>query len=181
MWLRIALFYDVIYLRKPLLQYRWHQSNESQQFSGVAEIEHGLQAKLLVFEKYETRIPDSWVLKAGIFTYYENLAFDQAWYHYSRQQYREARPYLYFALKLQSLSGSAAITPEQIPALLETMEQIWFRKVENLWRHDQLAGERTVQKLINSLTNVDIALTIPVRKLMEAVAYKVAFRLGWRK
>jgi glycosyltransferase involved in cell wall biosynthesis len=45
MWMRLALAYDVGYFVEALVHYRRHDSNETHEFPGPAELEHALLAK----------------------------------------------------------------------------------------------------------------------------------------
>ena len=58
MWMRISLIYDVAYLAEPLVKYRWHDSNETWNYSGRPEgLQQRLEAKALVVAKSPDHFP----------------------------------------------------------------------------------------------------------------------------
>jgi glycosyltransferase involved in cell wall biosynthesis len=112
MWLRIAAFYDIAYLAEPLVKYRWHADNETNNFvTSVRGLEQVYAAKRIVLEKFPRRIPEAKELKASIAREYGTVALHQVYHHYHRQQFDRARQYLLFVLKVQ-------------PSLLKNMSDI---------------------------------------------------------
>jgi glycosyltransferase involved in cell wall biosynthesis len=67
MWLRIALHFDVAYLRTPLVHYRLHDSNETWRFKGLRELEEESRAKRIALDREPNRIPNSKALRRKVF------------------------------------------------------------------------------------------------------------------
>jgi glycosyltransferase involved in cell wall biosynthesis len=112
MWLRIAAFYDVAYVAQPLMSYRWHEDNETNNFTtSVRGLEQVYMAKRIVLDKFPARIPKAKELKASIAREYGTVALHQVYHYYHRQQFDMARQYLLFVLRIQ-------------PSLLKNMSDI---------------------------------------------------------
>jgi len=67
MWLRIALHFDVAYLKTPLVHYRLHDSNETWRFKGVRELQEEFRAKLIALDREPNRVPNSKTLRRKVF------------------------------------------------------------------------------------------------------------------
>lgn len=112
MWLRIAAFYDVAYLAEPLMSYRWHADNETNNFvKSVRGLEQVYSAKRIVLDKFPARIPRAKELKASIGREYGTVALHQVYHYYHQGQLDRARQYLSFVLRVQ-------------PSLLKNMSDI---------------------------------------------------------
>ena len=77
MWLRIALFYDVGYLRHPLVSYRRHADMQTETLSWSRQLEAGYLAKMLVLAKHPERVPDVDALGARVARDYRLRALDR--------------------------------------------------------------------------------------------------------
>ena len=51
MWLRMALQFDVAYLKDPLVLYRVHDQNETHRFGGHKELEQRYRAKMTALQR----------------------------------------------------------------------------------------------------------------------------------
>lgn len=155
MWMRIALFYDVAYLGKPLAKYRLHEGNESRNFQGSAELRHSYECKKIVLEKYPERIPNSQALRAIITEDLVEQALDRALDHYHRRQVDEAREYLAFALELHSTTIEHSSYDEYAHWLLKVIDKACQQPPEQQFNQDLSARQDLVarlQAIENSLT-----------------------------
>jgi hypothetical protein len=66
MWMRVALFYDVVYLAAPLVAYRRHDANETLAFQGLAAVEHAYRAKALLLDTHGARLADAPGVRAAV-------------------------------------------------------------------------------------------------------------------
>lgn len=98
MWLRIALFYDVGYLTRPLVRYRFHDGMETARFSWCEQLEQAYLAKTLVMEKYPDRVPDVDHLRRRLSQEYRDRALAQARKQIEQRQPGLAGEYLRVAL-----------------------------------------------------------------------------------
>jgi GT2 family glycosyltransferase len=181
MWLRIALFHDVAYLAEPLIKYRYHESNESHNFKGLAELEQYYLCKTIVLEKHPEAIPNYQELKLGLAKEYTRRALDWAFHHYHHCQFDQARQAVAFALTLHATS------------MMETANDHWSNEFLN-WLSETVKdlgksignGSQTnfqplnTQQIIAGLSGEDIAWQIPIRKLVKAMGFKVAKQPGLR-
>lgn len=115
MWMRISLFYDVAYLSQSLMQYRFHESNETRRFLDLDLIHIYITKKMLI-EKFPSILTEA---------YFENLVkdssqrvFDRAVYHFYQGQYKTAMQYLYF---LEDIRNTVK-EPEIIDAYINQLQ-----------------------------------------------------------
>lgn len=101
MWMRISLFSDVAYISKPLIQYRFHETNLTHTFLDL-DLIHIYLSKKMLLEKF----PE--LLGTG---YHEKLVkdssqrvFERAIHHYHIGQYKIAKQYLYFQEKIRNMT-----------------------------------------------------------------------------
>jgi glycosyltransferase involved in cell wall biosynthesis len=173
MWLRVALFYDIAYLVKPLLHYRRHAQNETLKFlGGVAELEQFYQAKTMILDKYPERIPNGQALKAAVAEAYAEQAVERAIQHYRQQQYPETRQYLAFATKTLAAASSYASAEESAYWFLQASEKVWPRLLEQ-----ERNSQPTEAEIINRLSGEEIGRRIPIRKIIKAIGFKIAAKL----
>ena len=66
MWLRLALQFDVAYLKEPLLLYRVHDRNETHRFKGLKELEQGYRAKMTALKRGAGNLPDAGAIRARV-------------------------------------------------------------------------------------------------------------------
>ncbi len=66
MWLRMALQFDVAYLKEPLLLYRVHDRNETHRFKGLKELEQGYRAKMTALKRGAGNLPDAEAITARV-------------------------------------------------------------------------------------------------------------------
>ncbi len=165
MWLRIGLFYDVAYLPEGLIKYRRHEAMETLNFSEVKALDHACQAKMRILEKYPEHIPDVENLKLQVAQDYQQQAVKQTIHHYQTQHYELAKQYLAFVIKIdEHISGNGS-NSEHVNWPLSPLE---------------LSFEAQ-QELLNSLSAEDIARRIGIRRMIQAIAFKVGNQpgLGW--
>lgn len=187
MWLRIALFYEVAYISKPLLKYRLHEKNETFNFKELDELEQYYLGKMLVLEKYPDRIPEYQQTKSRIALEYEQQALDWASRYYQRRQYDKVRRALSFAANIRTTVGLELPGNDQYLAWL--LKIIQETEAERDWPASPsvITPEALsynyhpdVQHILNQLSGEDIAWRIPVRKLVKAIGFKVAKQPGLR-
>jgi glycosyltransferase involved in cell wall biosynthesis len=121
MWLRIALFYDVGYLARPLVRYRRHDAMETLRLPRWDRLEQSYLAKALVLDRYRDRVPDVETLRRQVAGEYRDRALAQA-----RRALEEGRPgvaseYLKVMLAVcrhgSGLDGHGAIADEIVAGL----------------------------------------------------------------
>ncbi|HXC99539.1 MAG TPA: glycoside hydrolase family 99-like domain-containing protein, partial [Verrucomicrobiae bacterium] len=66
MWLRLALQFDVAYIKEPLLLYRVHDRNETHRFKGLKELEQGYRAKMTALKRSAGNLPDAEAITARV-------------------------------------------------------------------------------------------------------------------
>ncbi len=66
MWLRMALQFDVAYLKEPLILYRVHDRNETHRFKGLKEIEQGYRAKMTALKRAAANLPEAGAIQARV-------------------------------------------------------------------------------------------------------------------
>ncbi len=66
MWLRLALRFDVAYLKEPLILYRVHDRNETHRFKGLKEIEQGYRAKMTALKRAVANLPEAGAIQARV-------------------------------------------------------------------------------------------------------------------
>ena len=66
MWLRLALQFDVAYLKEPLVLYRVHDRNETHRFKGLKELEQGYRAKMTALRRGAENLPDAKAITARV-------------------------------------------------------------------------------------------------------------------
>ena len=180
MWLRLALFYDVAYLVEPLLKYRWHPSNETHRFKGLAGLKQSYQCKMMVLDKFPQKVSDYQAQKNQVTRDYEQQTLDHIWYHYRRQEFVEAKEYLHYALELRT-SSDRSYTDEEVNAwLLNLVDNVWLRE-QDASLAKELTAQAATQKFLRDLSSLDIAQTIPIRTLLRAIWQKILLhpKGGW--
>lgn len=100
MWMRMALFYDVGFIAAPLIQYRWHQHNETNRFKkSWREIEELHLAKSLILRKYAKHISDFPSINQHVKKEMVQRAIDQARSDYQHLRLREMFRCLWLVLR----------------------------------------------------------------------------------
>ncbi len=84
MWLKIAVFFSVIFLAGPLFKYRWHEQNETLRFSPRRNLEQKWKAKDGVLRRYAPELAGSGELKKQ-----NNRLFSGKFRRLAREQARE--------------------------------------------------------------------------------------------
>lgn len=193
MWLRLALWYDVYYLIKPLVKYRRHEANETLNFSGIKEIEQAFQARALALEKAADRLPGAAQLRADVINNHMRMAVDRAIERYEQGDRAQARASFAFALQLRAACPGE---PHQADE--------WFLAIVDRMLHDrphqpaaaasaaEPAGEEApilrqplryqpvFRQAIDEMTGRDIAENFSIQKIIKAVIHKIAARPAFR-
>jgi GT2 family glycosyltransferase len=158
MWMRIALFYDVAYLSEPLILYRIHTSNETQNYLTL-NIIHLYLCKWMLLEKYPEQFEPS---------YHEKLlqdiaqrVFERIVLLYQQQQYQTARQYLFFLEEIRKMSGKPGLIDEYIKRLSSYKNQ-----ASDIDRISQNKGELE-QKRVGVLKYAPDRSWRPVRSLRK--------------
>jgi len=158
MWLRIALHYNVAYLNEPLVKYRRHNGNETLNFTGAKELQAYYQARMLILEKYPERIPQASILKAKVTREHVDLSLERALGLFRDGQYEEAERYLIFASEVhRSTSQCGPAEPVSRPA-----------------------GRAAERHIVDDISGEELAEQIPIRKIVKALAFKIAGKPGFR-
>ncbi|RME74735.1 MAG: glycosyltransferase [Chloroflexi bacterium] len=97
MWLHIALFYDVAYVDKPLIKYRWHSSNETRNFSDIDQWRQIYLARQTVLTEHPDKIPNAAPLLSQLNQQYQTDSIIRALYHLRHRHYEASQAYLNFA------------------------------------------------------------------------------------
>jgi len=118
MWLRIASRYPVGYLTEALVQYRRHPGMETGRFEGVAELEHGLEAKLLALDRAPDLLPDIEELRAKVLDGSVREALGRARLLLRDGRRGEAVPYLAFTLALPATTGGSVSISERVARIV---------------------------------------------------------------
>jgi glycosyltransferase involved in cell wall biosynthesis len=185
MWLRLAVFYDVAYLAKSLIKYRWHENNETLNFRGIKDLEHSYKAKILILEKYPELIPDVKTLKSKVVKMYKQLALDHVLHYYRQREYEQAKQYLAFALEIES---------SEEPSFLQTYHVLFSELADQMQQNQvifslaQLEHSETLpphyetisKQIVGRLSGEDIARQIPIKKLVKAMFFKLGAKPGFR-
>lgn len=99
MWMRIALFADLVPLSEPLVEYRIHSGSASSKYANKASgMREELKAKEIVLGRYPGRIGRVEEKRRALHILYARKAVSSAYGHYYRRRYREAGQLLAFAL-----------------------------------------------------------------------------------
>ncbi len=102
MWLRISLFYDIAYLKKPLINYRVHNDNETNRFKGLSELEQYFSCKYIALTKFPNRVPNQQKLKSELIEEYEKKAIQWSYHYYQKGDHQLARKSLNFAVTIRA-------------------------------------------------------------------------------
>lgn len=166
MWMRMAAFYDVGYLLRPLVKYRRHPGMESMAFRGAREIEQGYRAKMLFLEKCGDRLPDVAALRAQVAGEYRWLAMEGARRCQGETEVGEALRYLALAREAAEAGVLAASGGPDAEALRRWEQEVHYRDV------------------VARFSGRELARHASGRRLAAALAFKVATRAGlgrlWR-
>ena len=191
MWMRIALFYDILYLIKPLVKYRRHEENETLNFMGVQELEHALRAKQHILEKYPERINQPDVLKSKVAQEYRQQALERASRLISEQRYHACKPYMEFALNIDCVSAACRSGSERVDGILDIIYQMRHHNpqpipsehtspIDGGESRQPLNYQAVYREIIDDLRGRNIAEEIPAKKLFKAFCYKIASLPGLR-
>ncbi|MCB0164754.1 MAG: glycoside hydrolase family 99-like domain-containing protein [Anaerolineae bacterium] len=193
MWLRLALFYDIAYLPEGLVEYRRHDSNETLNFLGVKELRHSYLAKTRILEKYPDRIPNLQDVKTKLTCWYEEQAWEQAVKLCRQNKNDEAKPYLAFATELHTNFSKNGAEAEPLNWLLKIIEVVDKQKAPpnpiptdssqtTLKAPEKILPSSPIQQQMHyDLSGEDIAHYIPIRRIVQAIFFKVGNQpgLGW--
>jgi len=166
MWMRIAAFFDVGYLVKPLVSYRRHEANETWKFLGAKELEHAYRAKMLALEKLGGRISDAETLRTQISRECRSRALERAMECQRVDDSEEAWRYL-------NIAKEAAPTE---PARLPDPDQVLRQELERCCSQQSPGRDR---QILFSLRGDVAARIIPTKTLIEAACFKVAATPGF--
>ncbi|HEY8223911.1 MAG TPA: glycosyltransferase [Pyrinomonadaceae bacterium] len=98
MWMRICLFFDIAYIKEPLLKYREHDRNESRNFyDHVKNLKEHLLFRILILDKFPQRIPAARELRRSVRREYSQQALSLANHHYSHGRFDSAKALLKFS------------------------------------------------------------------------------------
>lgn len=177
MWLRIALFHDVGYLVEPLVKYRRHAANETNNFLAVKELEHRYAAKRLVLRKYPTHVQDLEALEPQLVEQYIGLALQRAAECFRQQQSEEARQYLAMAVELHGDSKGESAAAAYRDWLLQILEKIHTLQPDIQLPPAQPAGaqnlelalEQALREVTALRSSISWKVTKPLRRVYDAV------------
>ncbi len=100
MWMRISLFYDVAYLAKPLVCYRWHEEMDTKNyFYKVKGLDQDHRARLAIINKFPQNIPNFSKWKKAAPALAPRKALQQATNYYWDKNYFEVKEHLKFIFK----------------------------------------------------------------------------------
>lgn len=174
MWLRLMLFYDVVYLTQPLLHYRRHPAMETLNFQGLENLRQEYLAKWLALTQHPEQTPHYWALRRRVAEDHHHRALQRAFEH-SRQSE--------FDLAQQGWELSAQILKDLGNGALPAAES-WSAVIappppdsEPATRLPQ-RFQPDLRYLVDSMTPLEIADYVPVRKIIKAVAHKAAAKPG---
>jgi Glycosyl transferase family 2 len=114
MWMRVAAFFDVGYLREPLVKYRRHEFSETLKFQGADGLEHAYRAKALVLAKCGREIPAAEHRKGQLRRQYWGVALQAALRSAESEDYGEACRYLRAAAKFTGGEGASPPGAEDV-------------------------------------------------------------------
>jgi glycosyltransferase involved in cell wall biosynthesis len=185
MWLRMSLFYDIAYLISPLIKYRRHDANETLKFTGVKELKHALNAKLLILEKYPEQIPDASELRSKVSRDIQQQALDQAFEAYQRRDVTNTKDYLSLAVEIQQDFNHSATNKQYTVWFLEIIDSLLRQEphtqpatasYENApaVSTQPIRYQPAFKAVIDEMTGRDIAENFPLRIIIKAIIHKLA-------
>jgi hypothetical protein len=185
MWMRIALFYDIAYLTKPLVKYRRHEGMETNNYLGIKGMQHSFHAKMLVLEKYPEQIPHAHDLKSEIIQKYKQQAFEQASLHFRQHQYDASKQYLEFAADINGPTVGHSFFEECFDWFLSILNQMSKEKyksplIEKSPPSTLYNSQKLPEGVIDGLSVDDMAQQIPMEKLIKTLGFKFANKLNSR-
>ena len=175
MWLRIALHYDVAYLVEPLVKYRRHDGMETRNFVEARELESYYRAKSLALEKYPELVREVRAKRSKLDQEHMDLALKRARQHFRQEQYDEAKQYLGFAARIYGGANENGSDAGPGDWLLDLMQRATAEPlVTSIERTDN-------RRIVDDISGEELAEQIPVRKIIKALAFKIAAppRLRW--
>lgn len=125
MWMRMAAFYDVGYLVRPLVQYRRHGGMETQNFRGARELEQGYRAKMLALSKVGSRLPDADAVRSHVIGEYRYLAVERGRQVEAAGDAGEALRYRVLAREIWTDGARADGAPADADALRRWEEAVY--------------------------------------------------------
>lgn len=189
MWLRIALFYDIAYLAEPLIRYRRHSANETLKFSGPRELDHYFQAKMLALEKHPDRVNNLAALRAQVATMYVDQAIEQAQRCAQQQDLALARQYLSRAVQFHGQATPDQSAEAQLSWVLTFVDKLWQASGSSgpapqppeltPVNEQPLRYQPIFRQVLDNSSGRDIADFVPFRKILQAIAFKIAARPGF--
>jgi Glycosyl transferase family 2 len=144
MWMRIALFYDVGYLARPLVCYRRHDAMETETLSWSRQLRQGYLAKMLALEKYPERVSDAEALRTQIAREYRDRALARMQAALDAGDPVAAGEYLAVALDVRSRLQDRRPAADDVQAAREIFSAL----------HGKPAGSR-VEELTRTLADRD--------------------------
>ena len=198
MWLRIALFYDVAYLPTTLIKYRRHEDNETLNYLGAPELEQYYRAKRIALEKYPRRVPNAERLRVKVTQEYSDLAVERARASYRQRNFLQAQRYMALAVQIQGSPPNTASDDRFVHWFLNAVDRLFQQELPIAVVNPAHAGKAEVteppsatrqpsryrpgfRQFAEGLSGRDIAENIPFRKILQAIAFKLAGvrGMGW--
>jgi hypothetical protein len=197
MWLRIALFYDVAYLVKPLMAYRRHDANETLHFKGAKEMQQAYKAKMIALEKHAQRIPDAKALQSKVIRDSEQQALSHAFEAYRKHRAADAQSYLALATEIHVERTQISVSREQIDWLSQIIDSLLAedrRAITSATSHliepqglgtsggsgQPIRYQPVFRAIIDEMTGRDIAENFPLRVIIKALIHKLAAKPAFR-
>jgi len=184
MWMRISLFYDVAYLSRPLIQYRFHETNLTNQYLDL-DLIHIYLCKKILLEKYpeemDASYPDILIREST------QRIYERAIHHFHMNQHKTARQYVYFLGKIQKKLSSPTFMDNLIQQLgtindqanaLEILSKIYATdglQTSPLTQVSKTLPNRNdrILKLIDTLKpHIPKVLTKPLRSIWHNIPRK---------
>jgi glycosyltransferase involved in cell wall biosynthesis len=183
MWMRFAMFYDVAFISEPLMKYRRHEKNETLNFLGVKELEHYYLAKATILRKFPEKFSDPVDRRHKLQQDFRDQALEKADECYKDGRIEEAKQLLSFALNLHNDGGNDSGLPSEW--LLSVIDRLWCRlSAANKMEDGEEAPQIdliNVKQMAGALSGQEIAELIPMKKVVKALAFKLARcpGMGW--
>lgn len=181
MWLRLMLFYDVVYLTQPLIKYRRHPAMETFNFQGLDDLRQQYQAKWIALNRYPERVADYWALRRTVAEDHHQRALKRASEHNRQMEFELAQQGLELAAHILGDLGSA--TPSTNGALPEQSVSVIALPLAPVTEAKPALPQRfepNLRYLVDTMSPCEVADYIPVRKILKAIAHKTAAKPGFR-
>jgi hypothetical protein len=184
MWLRIALFYDVGYLARPLVSYRRHDAMETLRLPRAERLEQSYLAKMLVIEKYPQRVPDVEALRRQISEEYQGRSLAQARWALEEGRPDVASEYLKVTLAVgwhRGVEGAASISDQLIAALAGPVSTSGCREALEAKLGETEAQARAAETRVEELARAVAERDQVIGAMGATLAWRTARRWWWMK